>query len=140
MIKRRGFLGLIGGAAVAGPSMAKQAVASVGLDSMALTALPHDFGPVGGYGSTAAVGQEYDHARWLKDQIRSITGISEEERRERIASQHVSMLDPDLAANRSFSLSFKVQTQKRRNYERWEAREHRSLTRQLADHIKSIAS
>lgn len=119
--------------------MAKQAVSSVGLESMALSSLPADYGPTDSYGGAFPTSgpTEYDHTKWLKDRILDITGISAEERRERIAMQHVSVLDPDLAVSRAFSLSFKVQEQKRRNFERYQEREHRSLKRQLADHLKS---
>lgn len=138
-MKRRAFFGLLGGAAVAGPSMAKQAVASVGLHAMPLPMLSPDYGPEPGYSGSiqSSIGEEYDHVKWLGDQIKSITGISAEERRERIAMQHVSVLDPDLAVNRSFSLSHKVQEQKRRNFDRYQEREHRSLKRQLAEFMKS---
>lgn len=137
-MKRRGFLGLMGGAVVAGPGMAKQAAASVGLESMALPSVPLSFdGPDPGYfGSTGQSIDEYDHGEYLKKEIARIVGLSAEERRERISMQNISVIDPDLAANRSFSLAFKVQEQKRRNFERSLAREHGSLTRQLAEYLK----
>lgn len=140
-MKRRGVLGLLLGGAAAGPSMAKQAVASLGIDAMALPAIPSlEFdGPIGGYGlETASTGlEEYDHGAWLKERIAEIAGISDAEKRERIAEMHVSTLDPDLATNRSFSLAFKVQEQKRRNFERMQRREHSHLLRDLANHLKS---
>lgn len=139
-MKRRNFLGFLGGAAVAGPSMAKQAAGSLGLEAMALQAIPADYGPEPGYGSMESVGEEYDHAKWLRERIKEITGISASERRERIAMQTVSVLDPDLAANRSFSLAFKVQEQKRRNFERYLSREHKGLLRELASHLSRITS
>lgn len=135
-MKRRGFLGLIGGAAVAGPSMAKQAVASVGLDAMELPSM----------GSIGGVGSHYEsqlppnpngenHHDWLVSALKSVTGMSDQERRERISSQHVTHLDPDLAVNRSFSLSFKIHEQKRRNFEAWRKGETSWLQKQLAKHL-----
>lgn len=136
-MKRRGFLGFLGGAAVAGPSMAQHAVAQ-GIEAMALPVLP--FGgpegyPTGGMGIDAS-GRPYDHAEWLRDRITQVMGISEEERRDRINGWNVVSLDPDLAVNRSFSLAAKVQMQKRRNFERSIASEHRSLVRELTEHLK----
>lgn len=139
-MKRRAFFGLLGGAAVAGPTMAKQAVAAAGIESMALSSLAVDYGPEDGYVGgpvKSTMGTEYDHAAWLGDQIKAITGISEQERRERIATTHVSILDPDLAVNRSLSLSFKIHEQKRRNFDRYQERGIRGLTQELAEHLKS---
>lgn len=138
-MKRRGFLSLLGGAAVAGPGMVKQAAGSVGLEAMALPGLPMDYGVEAPYSSGrlgGSVSDSYDHGNWLRERISEIVGMSDAERRDRIASQHVSLLDPDLAACRSFSLSFKIQEQRRRNFERYQAREHRSLVRELAEHLK----
>lgn len=138
IMKRRGFLGLLGGAAVAGPGMVKQAAGSVGLEAMALPVLPVDYEATEHFGSAISgdpVGGKYDHADWLRGRIGDIVGMSDSARHERIASQQVSMLDPDLASSRSFSLSFKIQVQKRRNFERWQAREHRELLRELADYL-----
>lgn len=128
-------MGFLGGAAVAGPSMAKQAV--TGLDAMVLTNIPlgpespYEFGP-------QAIGKEYDHATWLKKQIASITGLTDAERQERINERYVGQLDPDLAVNRSFSLAAKIRMQKERDHDRMVTREHRSLTRQLAEHLASV--
>lgn len=143
-MKRRNFLGLLGGAAVAGPSMAKQAVAS-GLEATQVS---------GGFGD-AAVGtasskiygglsvadgiSAYNHGDWLRERIKELTGISKEDRRERIAGMYVSALDPDLAVNRSFSLSRKVSIQKERDFDRQLEQNKRSLTRELADFLKREA-
>lgn len=137
-MKRRGFLGLLGGAAVAGPGMVKQAAAS-GIEAMALPGIPMNLADPPDYGGTSGLmpGDVYDHGKYLREELAKLVGISDEDRREQIASQYISALDPDLAVNRSFSLAYKVQEQKRRNFEAWRARRHRSLTRQLADYLKN---
>jgi hypothetical protein len=120
--------------------MAKQAASSLGIEAMAIQALPVDYGPDPGFATgTRATGEEYDYAKWLGERIKEITGMSAEERQERIERQQISVLDPDLAANRSFSLAFKVQEQKRRNVERYLAREHKNLVRELAEYLKRQA-
>lgn len=135
-MKRRGFLSFLGGAAVAGPAMAKQAV--VGIEAMALPTIPMH-GPigdlVGGIGGPYASGDEYDHAKWLRSRIAEVTGISDSQRRERMKDVIVTSLDPDLAANRSFSLAAKIDMQKRRNVDRQLDYQHRNFLRQLADHL-----
>lgn len=143
-MKRRGFLGLMGGAAVAGPSMAKQAVASVGLDAMSLPSMGSiggdkwnaNYEPLNPYNSQLPINQDGDSVHdWLVSSLKSITGMSDQERRERIASQYVTHLDADLAVNRSFSLSFKIQEQRRRNFEAWRKGETSRLQKQLAKYL-----
>lgn len=138
-MKRRGFLGLLGGAAVAGPGMVKQAVASapIGIEAMGLGALQPNYmeAPYGSSIGLQAAGS-YDHAKWLKDRIAEVVGISQEERARRMAQIQPSTLDPDLAVNRSMSLTFKVAEQKRRILQRSLDAEHRSLARDLAEHLK----
>lgn len=143
-MKRRNFLGLIGGAAVAGPSMAKQAVAS-GLEAAQVA---------GGFGNTAIgmAGSQvysgspiadgisaYNHGDWLRERIKELTGMSKAERRDRMAGMYVTTLDPDLAVNRSFSLSRKVIIQKERDFDRQLEQNKRSLKRELADFLKREA-
>lgn len=137
-MKRRGFLGFMGGAVVAGPSMAKQAAQTVGIEAMSLGSIAPDYDlSAGSYGvSGGPANAEYDHGQWLKDRIAEVSGISNEERARRMASIHPSTLDPDLAVNRSMSLQFKVREQKRRILERSMAAEHFSLSRDLAAYVK----
>jgi len=117
-MKRRGFLGFLAGGAVAGPSMAKQAVA--GLADLALPGA----GISGGYaGETAgwkinSTGSPFSEAvsDWRLDRIAKL-GL-------RTAAQHafhksrtsVHALDADLASYRSFSLGTKIRIQQDRNY------------------------
>lgn len=137
-MKRRGFLGLMAGAAVTGPSMAKQAVAS-GLEAMALPGIGVE-APIASIGSLSRpVNDGYSHGDWLKERIAEVAGISAEERRQRIAEMQVTHLDPDLAVNRSMALWAKVREQKIRNYERAHSSELRWLKRDLADWLKRQA-
>lgn len=143
-LKRRGFLGVLGGAAVSGPAMAKQAVAqaAAGLDGLSLTGLGTTAGYVsvgdavintqtGNYG-----GVEYDHGNWLLEQLSKLTGLSDEDKAERMDRVYVQNLDPDLAVNRSYSLSAKLQIQKKRNYDRELKREIKDTRKYLADFLK----
>jgi len=137
-MRRRGVLGLLGGALAAGPSMAKEAVSSIA--SMQVPGLIESGMAVGGseqsYSAIESTGIPYDHIGWLKERLEEIVGLSDSARQERLDSTWVNSLDPDLAVNRSFSLSAKVRMQKVRNFEREIDREKRSLTRQIADYIK----
>lgn len=142
-MKRRGFLGLMGGALAAGPSMAKEAVA--GLESLAVPgqiAGAEEF-VKSGWGSTSIGGYPVDadhsHGDWLREEIAKITGMTDQRKREIMANMTVRHLDPDLAVNRSFSLSAKVEMQKRRELERDLAANKRHYARELADWLKRQA-
>lgn len=129
-MKRRGFLGFLGGAAVAGPSMAKQAVAATIADLNVA-------GLVGGiptpdWGApTGTMQGSYDHswqiARLAKLALR--TAAQHEWHRRRTG---VHALDPDLAGYRSFALHFKIGMQRDRNYERSLAYDKTELEAQIA--------
>jgi hypothetical protein len=114
-MKRRGFLGFLGGAAVAGPSMAKQAVAAT-LSDMSVVALSGgalDQGlsqPVGGYGSSSS------HLEWAASQLAKIGMRTAEQHAYHALRQPVVTLDPDLAGYRSMALHQKLSIQRDRNY------------------------
>lgn len=137
-MRRRGVLGLLGGALAAGPSMAKEAVSSIA--SMQVPGAiegAHQLGTIISESHNQSLGSTpYDHTAWLKDRLLELTGMTDEARRERMEGTWVQSLDPDLAVNRSFSLSTKVQIQKRRNFEKNLNSEKRSLMRQIADFMK----
>lgn len=141
-MKRRNFLGFLGGAAVAGPSMAKEAVA--GLESLAvpggMNAMPYvDIGSIGSAVASYPATDEYNHGDWLREQLAEVAGITEAQKRERLANMTVRQLDPDLAVNRSFSLTAKIEMQKRRDLERDLASNRRHYARELADWLKRQA-
>lgn len=141
-MKRRGVLGFLAGGIAAGPSMAKQAVAGIEATSVSGlstgAALANYAGQQTGLVENAPFG-EYDHLSHLKRRLEELTGITTEERQDRISNWHVYGLDPDLAVNRSMALWAKVAEQKRREYERNTERERKSLTRQIADFIRDQA-
>lgn len=136
-MKRRGFLGFLGGAAVAGPAMAKQAAQTVGIEAMALPSLPFP-APEETFGHSREhpTDENYNHGDWLRDRIASITGISAQDRYDRISRMTVTVLDPDLACNRSMALWAKIHEQKVRNYERGKSSELRGLQKELVNWIK----
>lgn len=145
IMRRRGVLGLLGGAVAAGPAMAKEAVSSIA--SMQVPGAIEGAMNIGQLGSHFGGVQEaypsavpYDHTAWLKDRLLGLTGMDAEARRERMEGTRVQSLDPDLAVNRSFSLSTKVHIQKRRNFEKQLESEKRSITRQIADFMKQQVS
>lgn len=110
-MKRRGFLGFLGGAAVAGPSMVKQAAAAsmadLSLVNMGLAAAPIGNGvPLPGGGSTD----------WAAGSLAKLVGRSAAEHMRRRKTVHVQGLHPDIAALRSTSLAFKVRKQQERDY------------------------
>lgn len=142
-MKRRGVLGLLGGALAAGPSMAKEAVA--GLESLAVpkgiaTQALAGIRPAADWAmdteSEIGWGDEQDYGEWLRDRLKELAGLTDQDKQERLARMQVYELDADLQANRSFSLSAKIHLQKRRDLERELANEKRSLSRQLAEWLK----
>jgi hypothetical protein len=114
---RRGFFGLVAGAAVAGPSMAKKAVAEIAAaDAMGLAGMAPLPGYYGGgevSGMSLASDTNWNVARLAQLAMR--TAEQHDHYRQRSSVHH---LDGDLVANRSFSLATKVRIQRGRNYER----------------------
>lgn len=144
-MKRRGFLGFMGGAAVAGPSMAKQAL-ETGLEAMQVGgkgAHVTENGLLGGQTLGVGIGYEetspMDEGHWAQRQLRELLGMSEEEKKQRRLEQDVRALDPDLVANRSFSLSAKLRIQRDRDFARSMANQERYLRCQIADAMKHWA-
>lgn len=145
-MKRRGFLGFLGGAAVAGPSMAKEAV--LGLESLQIGG--GSMGLVnqaisGGYGyATDAIpmgGDEsptspHDPSHWAQRELQNFLGRTAEELAEQKRSIRVQALDPDIGALRSFSLDAKVRMQRDRIFEAEQQQTKSYLQRQLNDCIK----
>jgi len=114
-MRRRGFLGFMGGAAVAGPSALKQAAENmVGLSrSAALSPGVGGFGapaPAQPGDANALTGLLREHK--LLGMIRNLTADQRNELRRRT---WVDRLDPDLASYASFSLSAKIAMQRERN-------------------------
>lgn len=141
-MKRRGFLGSVVGAAVAGPSMAKQAIAS-GMEGLNLGGMLEKGVSIGGMGyasATNAVAENYDPLEWPKRELSDFLGRSSSDLlRERLETQ-VGQLDPDIACMQSIALQAKIRMQRDRTFERNRAQQRGWLERQVQDAIKRLAS
>lgn len=116
-MKRRGFLGFLGGAAVAGPSMVKNATAQTTLADMhppgiTMSGMSGISGPMESPGTDIAY-QAQRMARW--NLLKLDPNWLARKKRER----WIDGLDPDLASYRSFSLGAKIRAQRARNFEAW---------------------
>ena len=135
-MKRRGFLGFMGGAAVAGPAMAKQAVAQ-SLDAMRLgTVLPHGIGGGMGLvgGTEAGVPPDhYDPLGWARKDLAQFLGKSASQLLKERLNTQVSHLDPDIAVMRSISLGTTIRMQRDRNFEQNRTRERGWLEERIAE-------
>jgi hypothetical protein len=142
-MKRRGVLGFLGGAAVAGPSMAKQAIAS-GMEGLSLGTFS-GLDKMAGYAVAGSMAQatgsdNYDPLEWPKRELADFLGRSAADlARERLET-HVGQLDPDIACMQSIALQAKIRMQRDRTFERNRAQQRGWLERQLQDAIKRIAS
>lgn len=142
-MKRRGFFGLMGGAVVAGPSMAQQAI-STGMEGLSIGG----FGvPMLGAGANYAgqavadgPSETYDPTHWPRKELADFLGRTAEEWAQIRLDTYVSSLDPDIAIMRSISLDSKIRMQRDRNFERNRSQSHRSLKDQLAHAIKNFAA
>lgn len=121
---------MIGGAAVAGPGMAKQAVAA----SLGDTFLSGVGGGALGWGELApAPGiSSAGGGTWAIERMAKLALRSAAQHAFHIKRQHISSLDPDLAANRSMALQMKVRLQREREYWRQLEGERGYLEAQIA--------
>lgn len=135
-MKRRGFLGVMAGAAVAGPGMAKQAAAKVA-EELALGSGSSSLGLVGGqvYGNMmpppSAVNSISEIARG-KNMLDKLLGMSATQKAKLRSRMHVGRLDPDLANYRSMSIGFRMEMQRDRNLER-QLSDRKTMWQRLAD-------
>jgi hypothetical protein len=132
-MKRRGFFGLLAGAAVAGPGMVKEAaaatIADLSVSGLAGGIPLPDWGPesiIGGYASTGP-----DHS-WHIERLAKLAMRSASQHAYHRNRMNVQSLDPDLASYRSFALHQKVRLQRDRNYERSLRFERGELEAQIA--------
>lgn len=124
-MKRRGFLGFMGGAVAAGPGMARQAAAQT-LGSLSTG----DFVSIGApmYGGAVS---DPGYAIHRLGQFKKFLESAEALRRRRLGTS-VNILDPDLAQMRSFSLSAKIRMQRERNFQEWLDHESSWLQRAIS--------
>lgn len=118
-MKRRSFFGVMGGAAVAGPAMAKEAVGrlSTGMEGLSLGNGAGLVGEASGYATQAntfLIPSAVDEAVNAKAILGKLVGITAAQRAKVKRETYVSILDPDLASYRSLSLSAKIDMQKER--------------------------
>lgn len=101
-MKRRSFLGFLGGAAVAGPQAAKSAaqmtMADLGTPGIALNAS----GFMGGGVSPAS------QANWAVDALKRLTGMTALAREAKRRRHYVEGISPEVAVLRSVSLPRKI--------------------------------
>lgn len=122
-MKRRAFFGVMGGAAVAGPQVAKEVASRVaGLDSLRLTG--GLLGPGEHLGSTYGLNQFASQADKASDAVgeaqrmlTKLVGITAAQRARVKRDTRVGSLDPDIESYRSLSLVFKIDMQKEREVE-----------------------
>ena len=128
-MKRRGFLGFLGGAAVAGPGMVKEAAAQT-LADLSVSGVGGSL--VGGLGYGVPSAQQTSMAPWAADRLAKLVGRTAAQHAFYKARTEVYKLVPDLAANRSMALHRKIGLQRDRDYERSLEGEHSSLEATIA--------
>lgn len=122
-MKRRAFLGFLGGAAVSGPTVAKAAAAD--MTSLALPAVGSSFPPaVGGLASS-------DNS-WAKNALKRLIGKTAEQIAYEKRDLHIGMLDPNVACLRSVALRHKIEMSRDITY----VRRERLQETYLRGHIK----
>lgn len=101
---RRGFLKFLGAAPIAGPVVAQEAAAKMGLQPL--------LGGIGGIGGSllSQTGEtprsiEYNHLEWLKERLKRLADPEYLAEMRRDLKWQVNRLDPDLAAMRGISPS-----------------------------------
>lgn len=115
-MKRRGFLAALAAAPIVGPAVAKQAAdkAVAELAGVNLGGLGGVSGALGGLVPPPSYAPQHDLMR-AASLLRSIAGLTAEQRRKARRNVWVQSLDPDLASYRSMSLSFRMEMQRDRN-------------------------
>jgi hypothetical protein len=114
-VQRRGFLGLLAAAPIAGPVIAREAAASAGAmpvgSSFAIDAMRSDCTPC----------SPSSNKEWAEQTIKRVFDRKwiDERREWYLKRRVVGVLDPDLASSRSFSLSTAIRIQRQRDFERY---------------------
>lgn len=122
-MRRRGFLGMLAGGAIAGPGMAKQAAAQA-LSDLSLPGVMS--GANVGYGVPAGGGN------WAVERMAELVGMTVADHAKRRKELQIMALDPDIAALGSVSLVAKIGIQRIRTYERNLESERSWLEREVA--------
>lgn len=120
-MKRRKFLGFLGGAAVAGPAAA-QTAATAAMSDLAIAG-NIAYGGLGAPTMGMSISPEGGNHSWAKEQLKRLLGRSAVERSMRKQRHGIYSLDPHYAACRSISLVNKIRLSIEADFERNEARE-----------------
>lgn len=134
-MKRRGFLGVLAGGAVAGPAMVKEAAAKVAED-MALGKAgmlsQGVFGVPGSQVTSGAVGSVIDQVTRGRSMLAKLGKMTAADRARAKAGQTIYAFDPDIASYRSIALHAKLDWQRERQLERI-INDRRAWWQRLAD-------
>ena len=136
-MKRRGFLSFLGGAAVAGPSMARAAVTPVA-ESLSVPGVGLPSGYYGG--GMPSMDEGEDIAREvtrLRTGLAKLLGRSAEDLARERRSMSANWLDPDLAAMQSLSLDYRLKKQRDRNFQRQQEEQRGWIESRIADLLNS---
>ena len=112
-MKRRAFLGFLGGAAVAGPSVAKTAAQMTVAD---LSVGSHGAQFASGYAVTG--GNPSSQSSWAKEALKKMAGKSAQQIAYERRKYQIGHLDSGVASLRSVALRHKIQMTKNIAYER----------------------
>lgn len=127
-MKRRSFLGFLGGAAAAGPSMAKGA-ADIAMSDLRLAGSMYGDGSASaGYPITASGSA----SSWAKESLERFLGKTPDMIAYEKRGRSVHALEPDVASMRSLSMRAKVSMSRDRQYERATRQEHENLLGHIA--------
>lgn len=132
-MKRRGFLGFLGGGVVAGPGVVKEAAANLAdlrIGPRKRTKSPFGLWP------EEQIRSIDDHSgdkyAWEKKEIEKFARRTKEEHDFYRARTEVFQLDPDIASYRSIALHMKISMQRNRIYTREIERETENLLKRIS--------
>lgn len=125
--KRRGFLALLGTAPIAAPVALKEAAAQMGVVSSAGPLAVHTADLIGASACQPSIGNN----SWVAEAIKQLASPQKQAEFNERAKRDARLLDPDLAACRSLSVSAAYRLQVERCRKRIEANERSWLLSQL---------
>lgn len=118
MMKRRSFLGLLGGAAASGPKVAAESMRDLEIPGVAFSDENNGI---------PAVLHSPQEKSWARKQLKKLVSRTDEERERKRRRTTVYNLDPDIHALRSVSIGRKMAMQRDINFRKEEEREREYL-------------